>query len=264
MAQPNKSTPPSPAALLAGYLHRQQEAHAAGLASLDPGGEVVPYEAGPVQPIDARLAWEEATAVIGFLAPGHKTNGWQAPPHWPALVAAHEPAAGVAFSLGNFPQLVRDLHMLVQPARLRGLRPAASRPATVPALLDWAVEAATKKRFPQLLLAIGSLRLAKLFERAEEIIQAQDEAVPTPWRAAWDNETAALAWHRGREEEARALWLGQPASVPVLFNRGMSALFLDQPAAARPALQEVVGQIPETSAWHHLAQLYLALTTSRS
>jgi hypothetical protein len=265
MSQPNKPAPvpPSPAALLAGYLQRQQEAHAAGLAAFDLGGEVVPYEAGPVQPIEARPAWEEATAAMRFLAPAQPAKGWQAPPHWPALVAAHEPAAALAFSLGNFPQLVRDLQLLLHADRLRELRPAAGRPASVPALLDWTADVAGKKRFPELLLAVGSLRLAKQLDRAAEIVQSRDADVPPQWRPAWDNECAALAWHSGREEEARALWLAQSPSVPVLFNRGMSALFLDRPDEARPALQEVASQIPETSAWHHLAQLYLALAANR-
>ena len=47
--QPNLSS------LLARYLERQAEAHASGLGASD-AGEVVPYEVGPVQPIDARPA----------------------------------------------------------------------------------------------------------------------------------------------------------------------------------------------------------------
>ena len=44
-------------------------------------------------------------------------------------------------------------------------------------------------------------------------------------------------WHRGDAAEAAlASWRGQPESVPVLFNRGMAALFLGDAAAARAAL----------------------------
>jgi hypothetical protein len=43
----------------------------------------------------------------------------------------------------------------------------------------------------------------------------------------------------------------------------MAALFLDQPAEARSALGEAANRIPETSAWHHLARLYLALAEMR-
>ena len=47
--------------------------------------------------------------------------------------------------------------------------------------------------------------------------------------------------------------------MPVLFNRGMAALFTGQPADARADLRRAVEQIPESSGWHHLGRLYLAL-----
>jgi predicted Zn-dependent protease len=87
--------------------------------------------------------------------------------------------------------------------------------------------------------------------------------VPAAWRAAWTNETAALAWQRGRVEDAVRLWTALPESVPVLFNRGMAALFLSRPAEARASLAQAAAQLPEDSAWHHLARLYLALAEMR-
>jgi hypothetical protein len=261
---PNLASPPSPADLFVRYLRRQEEAHAAGLAGPARDGEVVPYEAGPVQPIDARTAWEEAVAVAKYLPAGREPQGWQAPPAWPTLVAGHESAAGLAFCLGNFPQLVRDLPMLLHASHLKELRPASDRPTAAPGLEKWAAQAAAHGQYPQVLLALGALRLARHFDAAAAIFQAHDAQVPAEWRPAWDNEKAALAWHRGQAEEAHALWLALPATVPVLFNRGMSALFLDRPEDARVALQEVVCQLPETSGWHHLAQLYLALAQMRS
>jgi hypothetical protein len=51
-------------------------------------------------------------------------------------------------------------------------------------------------------------------------------------------------------------------NVPGLFNRGMAALFLGDGAAGRAALNEVVSQLPEQSAWHHLARLYVLLGPS--
>jgi len=47
--------------------------------------------------------------------------------------------------------------------------------------------------------------------------------------------------------------------VPVLFNRGMAALFLDRPAEARADLRKATERLPESSGWHHLGRLYLAL-----
>jgi hypothetical protein len=260
---PPRPTPPSPAELLAGYLRRRQQDHAAGLASAEPGAEVVPYEAGPVQPIDARTAWEEATAALRLGGPAKPGADPEPPPDWPGLVAGHEPAAALALGASNFPQLVRDLQLLLRSRRLRDLRPAAPRPTAAPGLAGWAAAASAKRQYPQLLLAVGALRLARLFDRAAEIVRAHDGDVPAAWRPAWENEKAALAWHRGDEDQARSLWLAQSDTVPVQFNRGMSALFLDRPGEAVPALKEAAGRLPETSAWHHLALLYLSLAEMR-
>jgi hypothetical protein len=260
---PSRNPVPEPADLLAAYLRRQQEAHAAGLASAEPGGEVVLYEAGPVQPVDARVAWEEAVAVVRFLAAAQEPRGWQPPPHWPQLVSGHEPAATLPFCLGNFPQLVRHLHLLMHAEQLRDLCPTEAAPLRAPVLVEWANETLTKRRQPQALLAAGALRLARLFDDAQRVLDGQKAKMPAEWRAVWENERAALAWHRGRLEEARTLWEGQAESVPVLFNRGLAALFLDRAAEARPLLAAAVAKIPEESAWHHLGQLYLTLAQTR-
>lgn len=241
--------------LLARYLKRQTEAHQAGLATFDPG-EVTPYEAGPVQPIDPKLAWEEATAALVGV---QETGKLQAPPGWPQLVAGHEPAVALAFCVGNFPQLVRNFHTILQQADLTELRPQPGRPTPVPGLEEWANQVAAKGKYPQVLLALASLRLAKLFDQADQFIQANEASVPALWQAAWENEKAALAWHRGDVEKALDMWYRQEASVPVLFNRGMADLFLGRAASARQALTQAVQSLPESGAWHHLARLYLTL-----
>lgn len=256
-------TPAQPqlAELLSRYLHNQASAQAAGLAVPEMCGEVVPFEAAPVQPVDPRLAWDEAVAVVRFLHPKADARSWQAPPDWPNLVQSHEPAAALAFCLGNFPQLVRNLQPLLG-GNLTRLRPTAGRPVAAPSLLAWANQVAEKQQYPQLLLARSALRLARQFEQAA-LPRKDQAAIPQEWRALWANEEAALAWHRGLADEALTLWQAQPESVPVLFNRGMASLFLGQPAAARSHLTRAVAQIPEESAWHHLGRLYLALAETR-
>ncbi len=111
-----------------------------------------------------------------------------------------------------------------------------------------------------MLLAAGVLRLAHQFDEAADLLRRKP---PSEWQAAHANEEAALAWHRGRAEEAAALWRRQPESVPVLFNRGMAALFLGDAATARTSLDQAAAALPETGAWHHLARLYLALAAAR-
>jgi tetratricopeptide (TPR) repeat protein len=255
--QPNLSS------LLARYLQRQAEAHADGLAAADATGEVVPHEVGPVQPIDARPAWEEAVAVMTFYGPGEQKL-LQPPPQWPHLVAAHEPETALPFCLGNFPQLVRNYQALMQTKNLLELRPTATGPVHADELVGWAKQDLAGKQMPRLLLALGTLRLAKQFDAADEIVRANEAGIPAEWRAAWGNEKAALAWQRGQFDNAQAIWQALPPSVPVLFNRGMAALFCGRPAEAQTALTDAVKQLPDSGAWHHLGQLYLTLLMNPS
>jgi len=257
-------TPGQPplAELLSRYLERQTSAHSEGLASAEVG-EVVPFEAAPVQPVDARVAWEDAVRVLPFFHPKTDTRSLKAPPHWPQLVVGQEPVMAVAFCVGNFPQLMRNFQPLLQAGRLSQLRPQAGRSLEVPALMDWANQAAAGKKYPQILLALGALRLARQFEKTGELLRGHQAEVAAEWRAAWANEAAALAWQRGDGAEAYAQWQAQAASVPILFNRGMAALFLDKTAEARTWLGQAVAQIPESSTWYHLGRLYLTLAETR-
>lgn len=243
--------------LMSRYLKRQAGAHADGLATFD-ASEVTPYEAGPVQPIDPKLAWDEALAVLTYFRED-STKKPAPPPHWPQLVANHEPVVALAWCVGNFPQLVRNFHQFLHQASLAGLKPGGGRPVNAPALVDWTAQIGAKKTFPEALLAVGALRLAKHFDEADALLCILQPDVPAEWRAAWANEHAALAWHRGQAEQALRLWNAAEISLPVCFNRGMAELFSGDAKAARSILQDVVGQIPEASAWHHLARLYLTL-----
>ena len=123
----------------------------------------------------------------------------------------------------------------------------------------WAAASAGKGLFPQVLLAAGVLRLARQFDKASELLNRHRATTPPEWQAAWANEEAAIAWHRGQAHEAAILWQKQSPSIPVLFNRGMAALFLGKPKDAGPALTEAVDQLSEKDGWHHLGRLYLAL-----
>jgi hypothetical protein len=260
---PSKSAPPALADLMAQYLRRQVSAQEAGWAGGDVGAEVVPYEAVPVQPVDVRVAWEEALTALELSYPEADLSTPEAPPEWASLVNGQEPLMGLAFCTGNFPQAVRNLHGLLQATDLKDLRPRAARPASAPVVVSWAEEVRQTFQFPATLVAIGALRLAKQFSLADEFLATDERQVPAGWRGAWANERAALAWHRGHAEEAIRLWQSQAETVPVLFNRGMAALFSDQPQEARAALSRAVAEMPADSSWHHLGKLYLALAEMR-
>src|SRR5438445_8457859 len=114
----SRSVQPALADLFTGYLRQQISRQAAGLAVTDSAGEVVPFEAVPVQPIDAGLAWGEAVAVARCFQPQSKTPTWLIPPDWATTVSSQESVAALSFSFGNYPQLVRNLHALFHPSDL--------------------------------------------------------------------------------------------------------------------------------------------------
>lgn len=258
----DKQLQPTLDEMMSRYLQKRTAAQTARIAASDLPGEVAPYDAAPVQPVEPRIAWEEALAATRFLYP-QCGGDCEPPPDWPTLVSTHEPEMSLAFAHGNFPQMVRDLHGLIQAEALTSLQPGQGRPTELPGLIDWARRTLQAKRYPEALLGLGALRLARQFQAADDLIRKHQKDVPAEWQAAWANEQAALAWHRGDVQEAARLWRSQPESAPVLFNRGMAALFLGQPGEARKLLHQAAQFIPESSAWHHLARLYLALAEMR-
>ena len=249
------SVQPTLEALMAGYVRRQAEAASLGFG-LGEGAEVTPYETGPVHPIDAKLAWEESLTALSYL---HiSTKGSKAPAGWAHLVAQMEPQVAIALCVGNYPQLVRDFHKLLQHEDLSQLRPRVTPPMTVAPLANWADKA---NGFPDSILALAAYRLTRNFEQANAIAEF---TIPPQWQPAWENERAALLWHQGKTEAAIALWRTQTPSVPVRFNLAMANLFSGRGALAKPDFEAVMTQLPESSAWHHLAKLYHTLCVLRA
>lgn len=257
MTRANQVAPPL-SDLLSGYLQRHAAAEAAGLGQPETG-DVVPFEAAPAPPVDPRLAWEETQSVLRLYSPQPEKSPLAPPPDWPSLVSSQEPAMALAMCAGNFPQLVRNLHPLLHADNLAALKPQPAQALSSGPSQDWAIQVGRKPQFPQVLLAIGVLRLARDFDAAAEILQKNEKTVPAPWQPAWANEKAALAWHRGQFDEALASWNSQTVSVPVHFNRGMASLFFGRTADAKSCLNQAVAQLPENGGWHHLGRLYLTL-----
>ncbi|HEY8505782.1 MAG TPA: hypothetical protein VIL46_14450 [Gemmataceae bacterium] len=224
-----------------------------------PAAEVEPFEVPAGFRIDPRLAWDDARAALILLGPAGRTDAVRLFAAWAGLVSDPLPQAAVPMCAGNFPQLVRDLTPLLQAADLSALRPEP------PATIRPAPELRPAKAAPpeEVLLRAGAMRLAGDLDGAAELLGSAAEGLPEEWRAALANERAALLWHRGRAEEAAREWAGQAESVPVLFNRGLAALFAGRPAEARGPLARAAEQLPESGGWHHLARLYLALAEAR-
>jgi tetratricopeptide (TPR) repeat protein len=159
---------------------------------------------------------------------------------------------------GNFPQRVKDLHPLLVKFDARELRPSANAAATpgLTGLRNSIEQEAKKGTAPSLLLAAGLSRSLGDFDRAEQLLANAEKLCTGDLRAKWENECAALLWHRGRCDDALAAWTAMADSPAVHFNRGMALLFSGKNAEARTSLAKAIDGIPETSGWNALARLY--------
>src|SRR5262249_52350877 len=199
MQQENERICASLSELLARYVSKQAGCIQAGGLAPEPGGEVELHDAGPAQAVDPRLAWDEAIAALQASTANVSLPAASTVPDWRGLVSAQEPALDLAFCAGNFPQMVRNLSLLLEGTAADEAE--KSRPFESASLTRWSEQAA-RKPLPQALLAAGLLRLAQDFERAERLLAECGRTAPTEWKAACENEKAALAWHAGRREEA--------------------------------------------------------------
>lgn len=243
---------PRLADLTAGFLNRAEDAEVLAAAA-DAFGEVEPHEVAIGFRAEPRTAWVaglEAVTAFGQAAPAVA-----APADWGTLVARHDAVAALPFALGNYPQRVRDLGTLFVTAKVGDLLPKTVESAAAPTGLEKWADKQTGDTGTAL-LAAAAFRSARDFDRAKRLLAGIDAAA---WAPVVANEAAALLWQRGEYAKADAAWATLPPSVPVSFNRGMSALFLGRSGEAEGHLRAAVAGLPEASAWHHLASLYLTL-----
>lgn len=241
---------PSLSDLMVRFLATRPDAAAAAVEPA--GGEVEPYEVAAGFRVDPRAAWTDATSGL-TAAP--------VPAEWATLVNQPAPVFAVAMAAGNFPQRVRDLHPLLTKADPRELRPASDQTPTpgLSGLRSWVVREAKKGKPQAALLAAGVARAIGECDWAAELLAGAEELCAGDLRVAWENERAALLWHRGRCDEALTAWQAMAETPTVLFNRGMALLFVGQPEEARTALTRAAGSLPESGGWAALARLYLAV-----
>jgi hypothetical protein len=250
-------TPPI-AHLLARFLARQADARNAGIPET-PVNEVEPFEATAFLMIEPRTAWNEAAQAIQLLDPQHVSPTLTPPGDWAGMVSSPIALFAVPFAAGNYPQLVRDLATLLKTPNRAELQPKSAAANSAPGLEKWASQAIRRREFPAALMAIGTLRLSG-DPSAQAMLEELRPHVPARWTAAFANEEAALAWQTGNAHKACEMWSSQPDSVPVCFNRGMSALFTNRSGEAQASLTPAIGMVPEDNAWQSLARLYLALS----
>jgi len=255
------SGPPTIAELTATFLRRTQDAETL-TAAADALGDVQPHEVTVGYRAEPRLAWQESLQVL--TAFGRKIDSIPAPAEWGGLVARQDGVSALPFALANYPQRVRDLGNLLQAGDLGQLlsKPTAHSQVTS-GLLRWGTRHLESGELPHVLIVAAAYRASGDFDRAAETLKQLKATVAAEWQPVLANEEAALLWHRGEYQAAADLWASLPDSVPVRFNRGMAELFLGRATEARKHLQAAVAGLSETSAWHHLASLYLTLADIR-
>ncbi len=251
----NEQFPPGLDELMARFLARRQ----ADVDAVAVTGEIETYEAVPAQAVDPRQAWDGACEPMNGIADVKKLA--KLPTGWATLVAGMESYTGLPMAAGNFPQLVRDLLPLVKANSLNSTLKTNGSVADVGGLSSWVESCEQSDEPAKWLLAVGLLRLAKRFDEAEKLLKSK--APTKEWKVAFANEEAAIAWQRGNHAAARKLWAKMPESAATQFNRGMAELFSDSAKASVPHLKAAVAKLPESSGWHHLGLLYLALAQSR-
>ncbi len=252
--------------LMETFLRQRAESPDVDLA--EQGSEVVLFQSAGVQLVDPQTALESALEAVRHFdgAELFQAKTAKAPPEWATLVRAQESSAAVPFCLGNFPQMIRSLAPLVSETDLARLKPRPGRPAPLHGTLERGEKAAAEGRWAEVFLAAALLRNAGQFVESAQLLNRIRQAGPAGFQSLLLNEEAGLAWHRGEHEYAAQLWSSHPKQEnPVIqFNRGLSALFGNVRAGAAGLFRSAAGSLPERSAWHHLARLYLALSEARS
>jgi tetratricopeptide (TPR) repeat protein len=251
----NRMMPPSIDELMVGFLNRAEENESLA-AVLSEMGEVEPHEVAVGYRTEPRSAWLESLAVLKHF--GTASTQPYAPAEWASLVARTESVAGLPMAVGNYPQRVRDLTKLLAKTNLLSLIcPVESRPVPQ-SLRKWAESMEAQGNLNGI-VAVGVLRFAGDLNAAEEMLVRLKAKARIEQLDLIENEQAAIFWQQGKTEAAISIWRELSDSIPVLFNRGMAALFLNQKQEARECLKKVLAQLPNSNSWHHLAGLYLAL-----
>lgn len=217
-------------------------------ADRDDSAAVQPHEMPAGFATEPRTAWTEATAIAKWL--GLADIPSKLPVDWAGFVRQSASVDYLPMALGHFPQQVQDVSALLAN---RPTNPSRS------AHHGWTATSG-KSNFVNQLLNAASERVAANFDEANRLLgEAESLADDAAKQSILANERAALAWQRGDRTAAEAIWNAQPTSGPIAFNRGVSALSFGRKTEALQWLTAAVQQLPESSGWHHLAQLYLAL-----
>lgn len=215
-------------------------------AEVDTASAVEPHEMPAGFATEPQTAWSETIAIVKLL--GSKDFSLKSPVDWAGYVRQSATEYFLPMALGHFPQQVRNVTGLIE----------GTVDAKRPESRGWTTGSGS---FANLLLAAASARLAANFDEARRLLDAAESlSTHADQNALLANERAALAWQRGDRATAETIWNSLSDSGPIAFNRGLAALAEGRKVDASKWLKMATQLLPEASGWHHLAQLYLALS----
>lgn len=200
-------------------------------------GDVEPHETLSGIRVDARAGWADAQVALKLL--GVDQAPVAMPADWASFANWNPGRIDIPLCMGQFPQRLRDASALFS---------------------DLSVFPAAKPHFAGLEAWIASRPECPV---AGGLAREFGVTRPTSLRgSSAKNEGGADLWFRGSRSEARKLWEALPVGPVRSFNLGLADLFLGHRTEAVVHLRDAVRLLPESSAWNHLASLYLAVAQS--
>jgi hypothetical protein len=214
----------------------------------EPMSEVEPYQAQPALGLDLATAWNDALLPATLLdSDAHVSarfpTGWQAA-RYLCFAAPFPCCTGLAPQfLQNISGIMNDASNYFQ-QQLPGFSSVSGAEMTLE----------TKSVLSQLALA----RVGGDATRTSELIDQLDN------EHLRQNERAAQLWLSGDRTQAESLWHDIDLNHPVIaFNRGLAALANGQHQRGQGCMTRAARGFPESTGWHHLAELYLAVSERR-
>lgn len=222
--------------LLAKLIH--QDHHEA------PNSEVELYQAQPALGLDLGIAWSEALLPGELLAEEEPRVSARFPASWNA--ARHiNLAAPFPCSIGMAPQFLQKIDAIMENAEAFFQQETVGMP-----MLSADITLDNKTPLSQMAIA----RIAGDAQKIEALIPQLDGEL------LQKNERAAQLWFAGRRDEAREAWDSLDGENPVIaFNQGLAAMAAGDVERGRECLTNAIEGFSESTGWHHLAELYLAV-----
>jgi hypothetical protein len=248
--------------LFLNYLKQRSAVAARGPIARE--SEVETHQAVAFAVVDCRQAFRDALAAAEWLIARQAAaalRDTQMPPGWDGFVHQRDSIVAIPFCMGHYPQMLRDVTPILANGRPSSLLAETQQPQPMNDVVAWGTSMLPKQKWAEAIVAAAVLRMTGQSDAARDILDQVRISAPVAWNAVLLNEEAALAWAAGDLRKAGDLWAKHPSAdtPPILFNRGLVALLTDRPRDAESLLWQAVNKLPETSAWHHLAHLYLAL-----